>query len=159
MAYYCEKEILMFDEKLFKNCGEEEICCPNIECQRELVKIDENLTSAILILNRKGYKTIKSCSGHIGNCRPYILFEGIYDFVNLAEEFNAEEYDILIDTEIIDGNSLIYATTLGSLGINYGQCGIEQEELFSAMQGFLALANILPDNSKQKQTAWGTLQK
>ena len=51
--------------------------CPNKLCSHQLSEMDELIVTSIAILNRKGYKTNASCSGHVynGELTVYISFE------------------------------------------------------------------------------------
>lgn len=50
--------------------------CPYTKCQGEVVWIDELMVPIIIALNKKGYKTEYSCSGHSYQENPncYIMF-------------------------------------------------------------------------------------
>ena len=57
---------------------------------------DKPLAPTISLLNRKGYKTIASCSGHYyvnyqtDKAHTYILFDKVYEFKSLPEKFTKE---------------------------------------------------------------------
>ena len=64
--------------------------CPILECNGEVVDIDDNILETILLLNQKGYPTKFCCSGHTWGGDPYILFEdGITErtFESLPNDF------------------------------------------------------------------------
>ena len=50
--------------------------CPKRGCGGEIIEIDDLLVSTIILLNKKGYYTEESCSGHIEDifAAPYIIF-------------------------------------------------------------------------------------
>lgn len=49
----------------YKTVADEILPCPKIGCSGELYECDEMLAPIISVLNKKGYTTFYSCSGHI----------------------------------------------------------------------------------------------
>ena len=97
--YYCENDNLVFNDYMIEDYayeyrGEEEgFYCLNITCCGELIKIDENIAETIVILNKKGYITIGSCSGHLGFLNEaYIQFKDNYNFETLPKGFIVRGY-------------------------------------------------------------------
>lgn len=73
------------------------VACPISNCSGSIIEVDELILPTIVELNRKGYYTISSCSGHYyDNCSDiYICFDDSYDFKNtkLPPGFKCEEDD------------------------------------------------------------------
>lgn len=53
-----------------------EVCCPKLNCDGDVVELDELIAPTIILLNLKGYYTKYCCSGHwYDDClSPYIYF-------------------------------------------------------------------------------------
>ena len=61
---------------------------------------DKRIASSIALLNKKGYKTLASCSGHYRlewndqkDTSTYILFDKIYEFNYIPNSFIKEDRD------------------------------------------------------------------
>ena len=61
---------------------------------------DKRIASSIALLNKKGYKTLASCSGHYRlewndqkDTSTYILFDKIYEFKYIPNSFIKEDRD------------------------------------------------------------------
>lgn len=67
----------------------------------QTIIVDRELEQHIIELNRKGYKTLYSCSGHLIN-RCYIMIDGIY---NLKFDNFSIEHDYDKNTTTIRGRS------------------------------------------------------
>jgi hypothetical protein len=67
--------------------------CPLRECQGHVANIDENIAPAIIELNRKGYATEFSCSGHFNRSYldNYISFSVGVQLDNAPEGFELEK--------------------------------------------------------------------
>lgn len=70
--------------------------CPLPECQGEVVPIDDDMATTILLLNEKGYTTRNCCSGHVGNSCPstYIQFFDQIEFPTKPKGFAVEGKDL-----------------------------------------------------------------
>lgn len=72
---------------------------------------DKPIAKAVALLNKKGYKTVASCSGHYyvnystDKAHTYILFDKVYEFKNLPDGFNEE---VSKNTLGIDRTSIDY---------------------------------------------------
>lgn len=66
--------------------------CPLPECEGEVVPIDDDMTTTILLLNDKGYMTRNCCSGHVGDSCPstYIQFFNRIEFQTKPKGFTVE---------------------------------------------------------------------
>ena len=91
-------------ENSFKNYGSLRIGfnhCPISDCIGEVVDIDDMIYQTIVVLNKNGYKTKYSCSGHVNEAQPriYVIFErGVHfeeSFLHLLhkEGFSVEAND------------------------------------------------------------------
>lgn len=61
-----------------------------------VVDVDRLIADTIVLLNRKGYKTISSCQGHLGpNCNSYIEFREDYD-IPIPKGYRQEQMPLLI---------------------------------------------------------------
>jgi hypothetical protein len=67
--------------------------CPLRECQGHIASIDENIAPAIIELNKKGYATEFSCSGHFNRAYldNYISFATGVHFDSAPEGFSLEK--------------------------------------------------------------------
>lgn len=53
-----------------------EVFCPKTSCHGYVIELDELIAPVIIVLNKKGYMTRFSCSGHwYKYSTPYIVFE------------------------------------------------------------------------------------
>jgi len=85
MAYLCLKCYKVIEDRVirkarivpYKDKAGHYYVCPYLKCQGEVIWIDELLVPTITILNKKGYKTKYSCSGHSYQENPncYIMFQ------------------------------------------------------------------------------------
>ena len=66
--------------------------CPLPECEGEVVPIDDDMATTILLLNDKGYMTRNCCSGHVGDSCPstYIQFFNQIEFATTPKGFTVE---------------------------------------------------------------------
>ena len=80
MAYMCTSCYEVYNKDLGR--------CPKVNCEQQVVEIDELMLPVIIILNKKGYMTDFCCSGHcyLEHNYPYIAFSDI-----LEELFQYEE--------------------------------------------------------------------
>lgn len=69
--------------------------CPKRKCSGTVIDIDEQITPSIILLNKSGYKTTHSCSGHWyeDNPMPYIKFK--CDTIEQAEFYKNFFSDVL----------------------------------------------------------------
>ncbi len=69
--------------------------CPDITCFGELIQVDELIADAIILLWKKGYKSLACCSGHVyeKSFQCYIAFNVFYPKLkkNLPKNFKWEE--------------------------------------------------------------------
>ena len=67
--------------------------CPLRECQGHVASIDENIAPAIIELNRRGYATEFSCSGHFNRSYldNYISFAAEVHLETAPEGFDLEK--------------------------------------------------------------------
>ena len=70
--------------------------CPKIECQGQLIHLDENMYEVYKLLNSKGFVTRNCCTAHSYDERPklYIQFEDAYIFPTLPCSFKTEVHDV-----------------------------------------------------------------
>jgi hypothetical protein len=64
-----------------------------LNCEGEVIEIDDNIFDTILLLNQKDYPTKFCCSGHTWGGDPYIYFEDLVkekSFVDLPKNFTAD---------------------------------------------------------------------
>lgn len=89
MAFYCFCCDTFFDsivEHLPKSRFNPNLPqCPHAHCLNELVEIDDGIAAIVVALNKKGYITKNSCSGHIYESSPYLSI-GMCDDLPIARE-------------------------------------------------------------------------
>jgi hypothetical protein len=99
--YLCENEkcFKVFDDDYIKAYINlyginSTLLCSIRGCGGNLVEVDENIIEAVFILNKKGYRTVASCSGHLmGLCsRVYIDFVDRYMFYGMPRGFEINYY-------------------------------------------------------------------
>lgn len=82
--------------KCFEICYAYEGCniCLRKDCDGEKVDIDNLMLPIIQILNRKGYKTLFCCSGHVGDFESstYIKFDDSVDLPYIPDMFKYSSY-------------------------------------------------------------------
>lgn len=74
--------------------GNEYYKCPKLSCSGSVVNVDELLLPTIIILNKKGYYTESSCSGHLYESSfptTYILFNQNIELPNIPNGYEIRE--------------------------------------------------------------------
>lgn len=56
-------------------------------------QVDELIAPSIALLNKKGYKTINCCSGHIHDTSGYIWFDELYEFPSIPKGCKLGEHE------------------------------------------------------------------
>ena len=107
--------------------------CPIRGCIGLLVEIDENIIETILILNKKGYRTLESCSGHLKGLGSsvYILFDDRYVFDTLPNGFSID-YAYYSENDMLIGKSI------------NGDISDRQMEIWNTSKDLLEWAEALP---------------
>jgi hypothetical protein len=146
MPYYCKNENIVFYDDLIKNCSydyhtDESFNCLNPMCCEELIEIDENIIQTIVILNKKGYITSGSCSGHFGFLNEtYIYFKANYNFETLPKGFIINDYRCYVSEIHKDFDYKDYGTIK------------RQNEIWETAKDLLEWAEALPDNKSGEFT-------
>lgn len=96
MVYVCNYCHRTHSVKSLAKDADGKFYCSKPGCNRELVELDEVIVPAIITLWKKGYDTVKCCSGHYQGVSfnvPYIIFSenGRQDFSILPEGFMITE--------------------------------------------------------------------
>jgi hypothetical protein len=64
--------------------------CPKIKCGFDsVVDVDENIISTVIELNKRGYKTMYSCSGHLHD-GVFIMPNIMFDVTDRKEQNNKQ---------------------------------------------------------------------
>lgn len=74
-----------------------------VNCGDVLVQIDDMIFPSILELNKLGFKTLNSCSGHLGSSHMevyydnvlYIMFEKVYPELQCIEQVGSFVYEVM----------------------------------------------------------------
>ena len=68
--------------------------CPLRECQGRVANVDEMIAPALIELNRKGYETLFSCSGHFNRkyLDNYVAFAEHVELTSAPEGFELEKF-------------------------------------------------------------------
>ena len=95
MLKMCSECYSIFSINKFGNTSDSLTYCPMTDCDGELFETEEGIAEIIQILNRKGYYTGFSCSGHIDKTYvdTYIAFESTLPekaLSSLPESFSVE---------------------------------------------------------------------
>jgi len=91
---------IKFDKKLDWNF------CPKSNCNGNTIEIDELFIPIIIELNKKGYKTTYSCSGHIydSHINSYIGFEGDIKLNSLPNGYVYDKIGISCIRKVFDNS-------------------------------------------------------
>jgi len=97
-CYQVYGDNIKFDKKLDWNF------CPKSNCNGNTIEIDELFIPIIIELNKKGYKTTYSCSGHIydSHINSYIGFEGDIKLNSLPNGYVYDKIGISCIRKVFD---------------------------------------------------------
>lgn len=118
--------------------------CHNPSCDNQnfkAIKIDANIATAISIFNKKGFKTVFSCSSHSKDDHPYILFDGseILDYIHMLPStwyhdlHNDRIFNLLLKRRKWEGFGSYNRVTLRSESANYPECLLDILDFASAL--------------------------
>lgn len=85
------------------------VMCPKPSCSGDVVEIDELIFPAIIELNKKGYKTRNSCSGHFKEhyIHFYVVIHGHIDLYEVPNCFSVEHTSLLTDYDVAEDVTII----------------------------------------------------
>lgn len=87
MALLCLECFQVYKNSYGLNNSLDYLACPKMECEGEVVEIDELMLPIIITFNAKGYYTKYCCSGHLFSmCSPYVFFDDIFGDCECSRE-------------------------------------------------------------------------